>query len=194
MNIIAHNCIGARIYQELETEYKNPFIWSVIPPDDFLYLYNNFDNINFKNIKVLLEAGRNSCVVSIDGKINIFFVHYKYDKECLEPDLKSEMDIFYSGIKDYAKKKYLARLERMIEKPVFIVSDREFPERPNFNFKKNDLLKYIEKDDCIVVTCDKEIDGRNVVHTNGKNLDPKEIAKIILQDEKAIKILGLIEK
>ena len=38
LNIISHNCIGARIYQQKNMEYGNPFMWSVIPPEDFWYL------------------------------------------------------------------------------------------------------------------------------------------------------------
>ena len=70
----------------------------------------------------------------------------------------------------------------MKETPLFIVTDREFPTKPECNFKKEDLMKYVGKEDCIVVTCDKTIEGKNVIYVRNKNLDPEEIAKIIIKE------------
>ena len=50
--------------------------------------------------------------------------------------------------------------------------------------QKKDIIKYVDKDDCIVVTVDKTIKGNNVVYVARKNLDPEVIAKIILRTMK----------
>lgn len=55
MNIISNNCCGADIYTNvLKTEFSNPFIWSLLFPNDFIYLYENYDSINFKNIDLAI--------------------------------------------------------------------------------------------------------------------------------------------
>lgn len=181
MNIISHNCVSGRIYQMKGLKYETPFVWCIIPPEDFFYLYNNYDNINYKNIKINKE--NNDYRIVVDDKINVYYVHYKYDKNCTVVTKKTKIDIFYNKIEDYIIEKYFIRLERMKDKPIFIVTDREFPTKPQFNFKKDDLLKYVNKDDCIVVTCDKSIIGKNVVYSRSKNIDPKEIAQIILDNK-----------
>ena len=123
LNIITNSCVGARIYQEKNMMYGNPFMWSIIPPDDFLYLYENYNDINFKNFE-LLKEGKDYKIV-IDGHVNVYYVHYRYDEYSNEPTVKDEIDIYYNRIEDYIKEKYITRLERMVGKPIFIVSDRK---------------------------------------------------------------------
>lgn len=183
LNIISHNCIGARIYQLKGMEYENPFMWCIVPPEDFWYLYNNYDSINFKNIR--LTKVRNDYVVVVDEKIRIFYIHYRYDEKCKTPTqrIKDGVDVYYNKIEDYILEKYNKRLERMLNKPIkpiFIVSDREFVVNKNFNFPRNELVKYVNKEDCIVVTVDKTIKGNNVVYVAKKTMEPKDIARIIL--------------
>ena len=178
-NIISHNCVNGRLYQMLDVEYNNPFVWCVIPPNDFLFLYINYNNIDYTKIKIEKFGNDYKCIV--DGKITIYYVHYKYDEKCTVPTKKTEIDVFYNKIEDYIEEKYFKRLKRMIEPPIFIVTDREFPGNIyyKFNFTKEDLLKYVNKENCIVATCQKDIIGQNVVYVQNKNLDPKDIAKII---------------
>lgn len=180
-NIISHNCVSGRIYQMKGLRYENPFVWCVIPPEDFFYLYKNYNNINYKNIE-LKKEDNNDYKLIVDGKIRVFYVHYKYDETSIVPTKKTDIDIFYNKIEDYIIEKYFTRLERMKDKPIFIVTDRIFLSYPEFSFKKDDLLKYINKENCIVVTCDRNIIGKNVVYTDTPNIDTKEIANIILSD------------
>lgn len=187
LNIISHNCVGARIYQEKGMEYGNPFMWSIIPPNDFWYLYNHYDEINFNNIKLIKI--KNDNVIVIDDKIKAYFVHYRFDKNAKTPirRIKDGVDIYYNKIDEYILEKYSKRLERMKEqkiKPVFIVTDREFVANKDLNMKKTDIIKYVDKEDCIVVTVDKGIKGNNVMYVARKNLDPEVIAKIILRSGK----------
>lgn len=179
-NIIAHNCVGGRMCQQRGVQYGNPFMWSIIPPDDFYYLYTHYNDLNYKNIK--LEKLKTDYKLTIDGKIRVIYVHYKYDKNANTPTKKTKIDVFYNKIEDYIIEKYETRLSRMKEPPLFIVTDREFPTKPECNFKREDLMKYVGKEDCIVVTCDKTIEGKNVIYVRNKKLDPEEIAKIIIKE------------
>jgi hypothetical protein len=83
---------------------------------------------------------------------------------------------------EYVEEKYRTRLKRMKENPLFIVTDREFMTKPECNFKKEDLMKYVDKDNCLVVTCDMDIKGDNVIYVKNKKLDPEEIARIIIKE------------
>ena len=186
-NIISHNCIGARVYQLKNMEYENPFMWSIIPPNDFWYLYNNYDSINFDNIR--LTKIKNDYVIVIDDKIKVYYIHYRYDKNAKVPTkrIRNGVDIYYDKIEDYILEKYKTRLERMKNgpvKPIYIVSDREFVVNKEFNFQRKDLVKYVGKEDCIVVTVDKTIKGNNVVYVARKTMEPLDIAKIILSYKK----------
>lgn len=181
MNVISHNCVGGRIYQQLNRENGNPFVWVMITPDDFWYLYNNYDNIDFTSVSVL---NYNPCVeLIIDGRVKVLFPHYNYDKNCDTPTKKTNIDIFYNKISDYVLEKYRVRLERMHGAPLFIVSDREFPKRPQYNFNKEDLEKYVGKPNCVVAVFDRSIRGNNVIYMPFKNMDPKDIADVILRSD-----------
>jgi uncharacterized protein (DUF1919 family) len=187
INIISHNCIGARIYQLKNMEYGNPFMWSVVSPDDFWYLYNHFDEIDFNNIRI--TKIKNDNVVVIDEKVKVYYIHYRYDKNAKTPTrrIKDGVDIYYDKIDDYIVEKYNNRVKRMLEqkvKPIFIVSDREFVANKELNMYKKDLIKYLNKENCIVVTADKSIKGNNVVYVARKSIDPKDIARIILHTGK----------
>lgn len=181
LNVITNSCVGARIYQEKNMIYGNPFMWSIVPPDDFLYLYKNYDRINFGNYELTREG--EDYKIIIDGRVNVYYVHYRYDENSTVPTVRDEIDVYYNKIEDYIKEKYETRLKRMTGKPVFIVSDREFYEKKWCTFTRDDLLNYVGKEDCIVATCDRSIVGKNVVYTPAKIMNPKDIAEIILKNK-----------
>ena len=114
-NIISHNCVGARICQQKNMEYGNPFMWCVIPPDDFYYLYTHYNEINYENIEI--EEVNTDYKVLVDGKIAVYYVHYKYDKNAATPIYKNEINVYYNKIKDYVIEKYKIRLKRMVKTP-----------------------------------------------------------------------------
>lgn len=184
LNIISHNCVGARIYQQKNEKYSNPFMWCVIPPNDFLYLYENFEKINFQNFK--LEKDKEGYKIVIDNSVNVYYPHYKYSSFEKTPVKKAKdgIDVYYNKINEYIVEKYRTRLARMCGKPLFIVTDRDFIVNKQFNFKRSDLLKYIDKEDCLVVTADKTLSGSNVIYMSSTKLDPKDISKIILKSRK----------
>ena len=179
MNIISHNCVGGRIYNKKNLKYGNPFMWCVIPPDDFYYLYCNYNEIDFNNITLIKEKFYK---IVIDNKVNVYYVHYLYDKNATTPIKKTPIDIVYNRIDEYIIEKYKTRLERMKEKPIFIVTDREFIGTNKWSMKKDDIIKYLDKDDCIVAVYDKSIVGKNVVYMPQKNLDPKYIADLLINE------------
>ena len=181
MNIISHNCVGARIYQMKGIKYENPFMWCVIPPEDFIYLYNNYNNINYENI--VLKKENDDYKIIVDNKVNLYYVHYRYDENCEEPIISNNTDVFYSKIEDYIVKKYFSRLKRMKKEPLFIVTDRIFVSYPQFSFNDEDLLKFLNKDNCIIVTCNKEIVGKNVIYCDSKNMNTVELASLVINSK-----------
>ena len=176
-NIISHNCVGSMIYKEKGLRYENPFMWCVIPPDDFRYLYEHYDDIDFRRIS--LEKDGKFYKIVIDGKVSVYYVHYKYSKNATEPRVQNGMDLVYSGIEDYISDKYRSRLARMEGRPLFIVTDREYLVNKQWNFSKEDIERYVGKDDCLVAVYDRTIRGDNVVYMPERDMDPAEIAKIL---------------
>ena len=134
MNIISNDCIGGRVYNEYNSKYENPFIWSCITTDDFIYLMDNFYSIDFYNIKCEfsneeLYNNKNIPQIIIDGKICLQFIHHHQDEKYSEPtktsDYKYSVDIYYNDILNYLKDSYIRRVNRMIslkEEPIFIYS------------------------------------------------------------------------
>lgn len=179
-NIISHNCTAARIYQLKNMAYGNPFMWSIIPPEDFLYLYEHYHEINFENFE--LENNFGEYWLFIDGKFRVFYEHYMYDENAEEP-IRGTVSLYMKDIENYIVTRYKARLERMKDEPLFIATDREFYSRKEFNLEKEDLLKFVDKENCIVATADTEIKGNNVVYVPSREIDPKEIAEIILANK-----------
>lgn len=134
MNIIGNNCCGGYVYNMLNTEYENPFIWSVIFADDMLKLIENFDSINFDNYEMInLKkeiTDKNKLGwwqprifgFLIDNTFSVYFIHVKYGTQ-IKPT-KIGTDIFYNKNYEYVYEKYEKRLKRMLtnnEEPKFLV-------------------------------------------------------------------------
>lgn len=179
MNIISHNCVGAYMYIKKGEIYGNPFMWSVIPPEDFFYLYNHYSEINFDKIEIAFE--NNFYKVVIDNKVNVWYVHYKYNEHAMEPTRTIHDDVIYYDIENFILERYKTRLSRMFGEPVFVITDREYITNKQWNFTKEDIEKYVNKKDCIVAVYDKTIVGDNVIYMPNKDIEPKEIAEIILK-------------
>ena len=180
-NIISHNCTAANIYKLKKMKYGNPFMWCIIPPEDFMYLYEHYHEINFENFK-LEKNNRGEYWMVIDGKFKVFYEHYIYDENAVEP-IRGTVSLYMKDIENYIVSRYKARLARMKDEPLFIATDRDFYYRKEFNLEKEDLLKFVDKEDCIVATVDTGITGNNVVYIPKKDIDPKDIAEIILANK-----------
>lgn len=143
-NFISNNCIGGRLYQCLNEQYQNPFIWTIVMPEDFLYLVENYDKIDFKNIKIENGVFTNrSCKKHrylIDGKIGLVAYHYEKDSNVEKPT-KIGSDLHISDIENYMVSKYLQRLERMrLTKPIFVFSGFSLPQ---FDVSNKDIEKFL---------------------------------------------------
>ena len=181
-NIIANNCVGARIYQIKGEAYNTPFVWCLVSPEDFLYLYENFNIINFKNIRI--EKDGEWYFIRVDDKIKIYYPHYRYDENCNIPAKRGigELNIYYCNIEDYIVEKYKSRLSRMTEEPLFIIDDKSTNlVDGKCVFKDSDIQKYVDKKNCIITTSNKKIRGKNVIYKTNPDMTTGAIAKIILK-------------
>ena len=126
--IISNSCVGARMYQHLNRQFDNPFIWCMVLREDVITMLNNWKYINFKRYKLIDEDKENNVPygVNIDKKITIYYPHYIKDKNCPEPTRyangESGLDIRYCNIEDYMKEDYERRISRMTKnkKPFFV--------------------------------------------------------------------------
>lgn len=158
MNIICNNCVGSRIYQYRNIKYNNQFIWSSIDINDFIYLINNYNNINFNNFKLLYED--NKYFIKIDNKILISYPHYKKNLDNMEQIIVEneneeieDRTLYSPNIENYIISKYKERFKRNIECPIFLIIDYDYNEKIfeeiNTNYtvyiftkKKNLVSKY----------------------------------------------------
>lgn len=122
MNIISNDCLGGFIYNNvLKAEYTTPFIWNRIWNDDFLYLVDNLENIDFTKYE-LLPTTENTFHLRIDNKIDVWYNHYIQDDNCKTPitgindEHNTWLDVKYYKIKEYLLEKYNNRLARFSPK------------------------------------------------------------------------------
>lgn len=144
MNIIANNCLGARLYEVNKVQFPNSFMWCRLYIKDFIKLINDFDNINFNNALFDIEFRLNhNCVKCIiDNKITVHYGHYVYDKNIDIPTKAvNNTDIIYSDILNYAKHKYFSRLNRSTESPIFLYSfNNKEPHTKEYENELSELL------------------------------------------------------
>ena len=83
MIFIGSDCVGARIYEQLNLQFNNPFCWSRLSYNDFCFLISNIQNIDFNKFSINLindpaeNKNKNKVgIVSIDNKINVLYPHY----------------------------------------------------------------------------------------------------------------------
>ena len=144
MNIIANDCVGGELYKLCDEEYKSPFMWTVLPFKDFVELYKNYDNIDFRNIKYNETPNYYfSWYMSsllIDNKVNLYFPHHARIEDCdiftkFEPIKKQSM-CGWKKMDEYIIEHYLKRVDRMVDKPCFVYSQ----ENRNSNEQLRQLL------------------------------------------------------
>lgn len=124
MNIISNSCIGAYLYKQfLKKPFNNPFMWTVVDFDSFIYLIEHWKEINFKDYVLVKDNNWNFSII-IEGKIKIQFVHYKFNSNYKTPTLDNLGNVLYCKIWEYIIEKYEERIERMKtqnEEPIFCV-------------------------------------------------------------------------
>lgn len=128
MNIITNNCLGGFIYRDiLKSEYQNPFIWTYIKTNEFIFLCENYNKINFHNYELGKKGNtKNNLFIKIDNKIDLDFHHIWFDETCLIPTIKESIngcDIHYNKPWEYIIEKYEKRLNRMDNKKFYFYFD-----------------------------------------------------------------------
>lgn len=129
--IITNNCLGGRIYQELNQRYNNPFMWNFIYDDHFLTIVRQFDQLDFSNIKTTRrnmvlgdETYKDYVCVTLDDNIDIHFVHHMVD--CQRKKIEKQgINLYYEHMEQFVRCKFLERVERMTDEVVFIYADKK---------------------------------------------------------------------
>ena len=133
-NIISNVCIDGWLYQKLNKEFTNPFVWSMIRFDSFVKLIKNFNILNLSNIKLVKEDTQNdeneihlNCyTIVIDNQIRIYFAHHIYDENYNTPTWINNK-LYYNKMDEYLLEKYRLRLSRMQQcLPIFILRDYSY--------------------------------------------------------------------
>ena len=186
MNIIASNCVGARMYEIANQQFNNPFMWTIMLPKDFFYLIHNFNNIDFQNITVSTmywnEYNDNVYTIILDSKIQIIFIHHKYDANAITP-IKNGIDLYYNDIKMYLANTWKRRVARMSPKNlVFLGIANKF-------WNKSDVINFINlktkfKRVLIVYNNFKDIKNQkiDIIHISNRKLSTYSIAKHLLDN------------
>lgn len=135
MLVISNNCCGGRLYQRMQCQFNNPFIWMVAPYDSIIYTMDNWRTIRWNNIKIRRSSLRkNTFIIVVDDCIELHYVHYKYDANAKsivqEHKFSAEEewtgDVFYYKIWEFVTKKYVERAKRMLsisEPPMFLIRE-----------------------------------------------------------------------
>ncbi len=182
MNIICTNCVGSRLYQELDIQYNNPFMWCIMSYDSFRILMTNFYNINFNEFRFTDENGISSIV--IDNKIKVLYPHYLQD-DLYDTPTKIEIgkydvrDVHYNDIRSYTIQKYKSRLNRMniFDENVFVLvdSDNCLTEEDVQDFLNTD----IPHRKVLVTNKDVQSNKISIIHTTETYFQAMEIERIL---------------
>ena len=147
-NIISNNCIGARYYQNNHIQFQNPFMWNLIKLTDFIFLIENFDKIDFNNIKLYFSKNEvkkdhdsDKCsTILLDNYIHIYFIHHHYTElhkcqKCIRITGK-DYEIIGNYILEYLKNKWLNRVNRLKTNNNIIFVYYDTPDLTNTNIDK----------------------------------------------------------
>lgn len=131
MNIITNNCLGGFIYRDiLKCEYQNPFIWTAIDHKDFLNFINDYEHIDFNNVKVVQIE--NVYYTIIDNKYKFANRHIIYSEKDETPRNAYDgvhvdwVNVYYNKPNEYILEKYKNRLSRMKGKPKLLIYAKNY--------------------------------------------------------------------
>ena len=178
MNIIANNCVGGRLYQVRNTKFQNPFVWTRIVHDQFIYLIKNYDNIDWTHpsfgLNNIKSPNYMNAYCKVNDKLSLHYTHYVYDENEHEPT-KIGLDVKYDKIIDYTKEKYWKRLEKMKKagRPIYIYSFNAFADTNERYFSRIKDLFDLKPDIYVIAFKSKQITFEL----------PKHIKPIYLTDE-----------
>lgn len=201
MNIIANDCVTGYIYKNhLKCQNQNPFIWSSIDLDNFCTLIENYNKINFHNIKCdlvlnnsgICKQGSLTPKIVIDNLIEVNYFHYVYDASYVSPS-KIGPYTMYNDIIAYTVNAYKQRLDRMTEEPMFVWDVTKilwYNKEKESPFEKFKLLKT----DFKIIIYQPNIENsikNNIVLLNKVNgsFEVDASAKHIFQDLEKLKLI-----
>ena len=118
MVLISNNCLAGFVYQKiLKREYNSPTIFTLIEPDEYVSMIENFENINFENweLKNTSKELSNNFEIVIDDKYHLQHHHFYFDKKYDKPTkIHSQyVDIHYNKIWEYICERYVKHIKRM---------------------------------------------------------------------------------
>lgn len=200
MIFIGSDCVGARIYEQLNLQFNNPFCWSRISYNDFIFLANNLQNIDFNKFSINLindpaeNKNKNKVgIVSIDNKIDILYPHYIQNSKYDIPT-KINTDVYYNKMNEYILEKYTIRTSRMnLNENVCLILHHKI-DRPGFDITYNDCKDFIHRKFLypkILVTHDESLllepnSDTNIIICD-KNEETGQIAKKIISSIRSYK-------
>jgi hypothetical protein len=101
-------------------------MWMTIPIDNYIDLIENYDSIDLNNPKFELEVYKQNpyktVLVTLNNRIKLHFIHYIQDDTKETPVKELNTNIVYKDILSYFKTKWVRRVKRNTEKPVFLYS------------------------------------------------------------------------
>ena len=193
MIFLANDCVGARMYQQLNCEFNNPFCWHRISYSDFVFLINNIHDINFNKVDAKLiknPEGSNCCLLKIDDRINVAYVHYIQSNTHNTPK-KIEINIYYNDIIKYTLNKYKNRVDRMNLNDEIVLILHQKNDYNGYNATKQDCIDFINQKFAfrkILIVSDKTLlkyknNDTEIIYCH-ENMTTGNIAKTILETVK----------
>lgn len=143
MNLISNCCVGGFLYEINNEQFSNPFIWTMTNSDSFIYLLENYDNINWDNIefdKFKRSDGKLCYSIIVDSKLRINYTHYLQGKKD-DHEKKVGRDIYDWRAYEYTYKKYEQRKQRMLDKkeaPFFVILAEM---KGKYDYNLNNLIR-----------------------------------------------------
>ena len=143
---ISNDCMSAALYKNcLNIGYNNPFMWVWFSLNDFKYLIEKYDSINFQNFYVdkiqnhkninkfknasTFKSYKNKLYyLNIDNKIDVCFPHYIEDakyKELKVSQCGTITNVYFNDMKSFITEKYKSRLNSSL-RPVFLLHQKSY--------------------------------------------------------------------
>jgi uncharacterized protein (DUF1919 family) len=174
MNVIGNNCGSSFYYKKKNINYTNPFTWAAVTPNDMMFLIEHYDTINFNNFRLVdldpalfknselitkkIHLGGHIKGINVDNKITLYYTHYlsntmKCDKEAI--------DVYCEDNAKYVEEKYVSRVKRMKDAPVFLIITY-----PHHNWTYDDVKKLseLETDKKIILITNYDFNFPKNVH------------------------------
>lgn len=129
-NVIVNDCIGGYLYRFSNKQFPNPFIWTAIGFESFIYLIRNYDTIDFENYEIVRHPSDIRLFnIVLDENIIIKCPHWLFDIHYSKPTIVDSVNIKYKRIWLYIKNKFETRTQRLMtsnEKPIFIMDFKDW--------------------------------------------------------------------